>query len=171
MPVTGAPTRLGHSRDLPSRDANLPGHPCRALKKGCCVFCARNVPGGHNHGHASHNTPSPFGLIPAVQARHWVPCFGYPSPCDCLRCALARLRHVVTISAGAWPDEAFVHNCHGDITAFFWTNSPTVAQHNFERLLPASLAGDAPAYGRIHVPFLARRQHRTEMNILAQSAG
>jgi hypothetical protein len=58
-----------------------------ALKKGSFVFCGRNVPGGHNHGHASRNTPSPLGLSRKSKHGTMRHAFGHPSPCDCLLCA------------------------------------------------------------------------------------
>jgi hypothetical protein len=62
MPVPGAPFRLGHCCDLYGSADNPPGHPCGSLKKDNNVCPDRNVPQGHNHGHASRHYPSPLGL-------------------------------------------------------------------------------------------------------------
>jgi hypothetical protein len=48
--------------DLYGSAVNLPGHPCGSLKKDNNVCPDRNVPQGHNHGHASRHYPSPLGL-------------------------------------------------------------------------------------------------------------
>lgn len=62
MPIPGAPFRLGHCCDLYGSAVNPPGHPCGSLKKDNNVCPDRNVPQGHNHGHASRHYPSPLGL-------------------------------------------------------------------------------------------------------------